>query len=141
MRKGIANSGLSTYFNIEVYLNNIKLVPINSNTEKAIAVALVDSSGNQINPIQASSAALSNVAGNASSVTLLASNTSRKGVFIFNDSSSILYVKFGSTASTSSFTFRLTPFALYESKSPVYTGIITGIWDSATGNARITEIT
>jgi hypothetical protein len=89
-----------------------------------------------------STATLANVAGSASSVTLAAANASREGVVIMNDSTAILYVKFGATASATSFTYKLNGGETYESSGPViYTGIITGIWASATGAARVTELT
>jgi len=86
------------------------------------------------------SAAVTSVAGAVSSTTLLAANTSRKGFIIYNDSTAILYVKLGSSASTSSFTYRLTPNGIVTESAFGYTGIITGIWTSATGNVRITEL-
>jgi hypothetical protein len=87
-------------------------------------------------------ATLANVAGSASSVTLQASNSDRKGWSIHNDSSAILYVKFGSSASSTSYTVKLIADAYYElPTTSVYTGIITGIWASATGSARVTELT
>ncbi|HVI41776.1 MAG TPA: hypothetical protein VM577_14080 [Anaerovoracaceae bacterium] len=76
----------------------------------------------------------------ATNVTLLALNTSRTGATIFNDSLQILYVKLGITASTSSFTVRILPNGYYETPFG-YTGEIDGIWDGASGNARITEFT
>lgn len=85
-------------------------------------------------------ATLSNVAGSASSVTLLSANTGRLGATIVNDSTANLYVKFGTTASTTSYTVLLGASAYYEVPFQ-YTGRIDGIWDSATGNARITELT
>jgi hypothetical protein len=60
---------------------------------------------------------------------------------VHNDSSDILYLKLGSAASLTSFTVRMVSQAYYELPHPVYTGIITGIWDVATGSARVTEIT
>lgn len=87
----------------------------------------------------AASATVSSVAGSASAVTLLAANANRVAASIFNDSTAILYVKLGSSASTSSFTERLVPYASYELMKPIYVGEVTGIWASATGNARITE--
>jgi hypothetical protein len=84
-------------------------------------------------------AALTNVSGSASSVTLLVANVNRKGATIFNDSTASLYVKFGSTASTTSFTVRLFTNDYYEVPAG-YNGIITGIWASATGSARVTEL-
>jgi len=50
MRKGIADIGADDYFNVEVFLNQLKQVLINSNTEKALAVAIVDADGNQVVP-------------------------------------------------------------------------------------------
>lgn len=131
------------YFNTEVYWNNIKKVSINSGSEYALGVAIVDSSGNLILPggVFSTTATLSSVAGNAASVTLLASNTSRLGATIHNDSSAILYVAFAATATTSAFTYKLNPSDTLELKGTVYTGVISGIWASATGNARITELT
>jgi hypothetical protein len=89
-----------------------------------------------------SSATLSNVAASASNVTLLAANSSRKRIVIHNDSTSKLRIKFGATASSTSFTVALNGYETYESPNfNVYVGIIDGIWDSATGSARITELT
>lgn len=101
---------------------------------------------NQLLPIQAATATLANVSGSASSVTLQALNTNRKGLVIVNDSTAILYVKFGSTASSTSYTYLLAGSsggipATLELPGVVYTGIVTGIWASATGAARVTELT
>jgi hypothetical protein len=85
-------------------------------------------------------ATLANVASSASSVTLLAANLSRLGATIFNDSTAILYVKFGTTASSSSYTVQIAGGGYYEMPDPVYTGRIDGIWASANGNARVTEL-
>lgn len=94
---------------------------------------------------KAATATLSNVAASATSVTILSANTSRIGATIVNDSSALLYIKFGTTASTTSYTVVLAgassaPFSYYEVPAG-YTGRIDGIWASATGNARVTEIT
>jgi predicted NUDIX family NTP pyrophosphohydrolase len=86
-----------------------------------------------------SSATLSNVAGNASSVQLLASNSARRMVTIHNDSTAILYVKFGTTASATSYTVKIPPDGFYEFPTPMYTGRVDGIWSAANGAARITE--
>ncbi len=86
------------------------------------------------------SATLANVAGSASSVTLLASNASRKLAIIVNDSTAVLYVKFGATASATSFTWKLAAGDTLEFPQPMYTGVVDGIWDSAAGFARTTEL-
>ncbi len=84
--------------------------------------------------------AITSVAGSATSVTLLALNTARRGATIYNDSTALLYLKLGATASTSSFTVKIVADGYYEVPFG-YSGVIDGIWASATGNARITEVT
>lgn len=75
-----------------------------------------------------------------SSTTLLASNTARKGATITNNSTAILYVKYGSAASTTSYAVKLLTDAYLEIPY-LYQGIITGIWSSATGAANVVELT
>lgn len=86
-------------------------------------------------------ASLSNVAASATSVQLLAANNNRRqGVFV-NDCDKNAYIKFGTTASTSSFSYLLTPGQTLELPKPCYTGRIDCIWAAApTGSMRITEI-
>lgn len=86
-------------------------------------------------------ATLANVAGSASSVVLRAAAATRLGLTIFNDSTASLYIKFGATASATSFTVFVGPGAYYELPQPVYTGTVDGIWTAAAGNARVTEMT
>jgi hypothetical protein len=85
---------------------------------------------------------LSNVASSATNVTILASNANRKGMMLFNDSSATLYLKFGATASTTSYTVQIGPNGYYEAPASVYlyTGIMDGIWSAANGSARVTEL-
>lgn len=91
--------------------------------------------------VRSSSSAITSVGGSASSVSILASNASRKGAAVYNDSTAVLYLKLGATASTTSYTVQLVAGAYYElPTTSVYTGAIDGIWASATGNARITEL-
>lgn len=85
-------------------------------------------------------AAVTSVDSSASAVTLLARNVFRRGVVIHNDSTAILYVKFGASPSATSFTYKLASQATLELPFPVYRGVITGIWASANGAARITEV-
>lgn len=81
------------------------------------------------------------VPSSATAVTLAASNAARRSLSIFNDSSANLYVKHGSGASISgpSFTTKVLAGQFYELSNPIYTGIVTGIWASANGNALVTE--
>ncbi len=84
-------------------------------------------------------ATLANVAASATNVTLQASNANRRSWTCYNDSTVVLYVKFGATASATSFTVQVPPSGYFEAPQPIYSGIIDGIWASATGSARMTE--
>lgn len=79
------------------------------------------------------------VAASATTVSLLASNANRKGATLYNDSTAILYLKLGATASTTSYSVQMASNTYYEVPYG-YIGAIDGIWALATGNARITEI-
>lgn len=85
------------------------------------------------------SATPANVTSSASSVTLFAAKGSVKGRTIFNDSTAVLYVKFGATASTTSYTVQLAAGDYYEFPQPTYGGVVDGIWAAANGAARTTE--
>jgi hypothetical protein len=88
----------------------------------------------------ASTATLANITAATSSTTILASNTSRLHVVLHNDSLATLDLKYGSSASATSYTYELQPGDHWEMPY-LYTGIITGIWTSVDGAARVTELT
>lgn len=85
---------------------------------------------------------VTSVADNAASVTLLAANASRLGATIFNSSSARLYIKLGTTASTTSYSASVAQNASYMVPDN-YVGRIDGIWatDPNDGAALITEFT
>ena len=90
---------------------------------------------------RASSASVASVNDSATSVTLLASNANRLGCSFFNDSSSDLYLKCGTTASTTDFTVKVLAGGYFEMPYH-YTGRVDGIWSSdSTGACRVTEYT
>lgn len=90
----------------------------------------------------ASTSSVTSVASSATSVSILALTAGRKGAYFYNDSTQVLYLKFGGTASSSSYTVQIGAGGFFEMPSkPVYTGAIDGIWASANGNLRITELT
>jgi len=75
------------------------------------------------------------------SAVLIAANSARKGLSIYNNSSlGTLYIIFGATASTTNFAERISPNTLWEMPLQ-YTGAIAGVWSAASGNAEITELT
>lgn len=86
----------------------------------------------------ASTAAVTSVSDTASSTTLIAANTAAKERIIQNDSASILYVKFGTTASATDYTVKLLQDDVLTTQ---YIGRIDGIWSAdSTGAAKITEL-
>lgn len=88
----------------------------------------------------ASTATVTSVAQNVASVVLLASLSSRLGFRVFNDATADCYVKFGATASATSFTAMLEPGGYLEEDS--YYGGVDALWASAgAGSARITSLT
>ena len=84
----------------------------------------------------------SSVAASVTSGTLLAANTARIGATVANDAGgAVLYVLLGTgTASSTSYTVAVPAGGYYEVPFG-YTGQIDGVWASASGNARITELT
>jgi len=91
---------------------------------------------------QASVASVTSVADTAASTALLATNAARLGGSIYNDSSALLYVLYGTgTASASAYTARVYPNGFHTILGN-YVGAIQGIWatDPNDGSARITEL-
>ena len=88
-----------------------------------------------------SSSSVTSVVSAAVSTSILASNANRRMAIMVNDTDKNVYVKLGATASTTSFSYKLTPGQTLELPIPVYTGAIDAIWDtSPTGSMRVTEI-
>lgn len=84
----------------------------------------------------------SSIAQSSTSVQMSAANSSRLVWTCFNNPTQAanLYLKYGTTASTTDFDVRIVPFGYFEMPRPVYTGRIDGIWDSTgAGFARIAE--
>ena len=78
----------------------------------------------------------SSVTSNASTVTLLAANTSRIKAIIRNDGTGVLYVREGAGAAITDV------IRLAQNDTIIITDsseIITGIWTSPNGSARISE--
>lgn len=90
--------------------------------------------------VSVSSSTISRVANNVSSQTLLNLNANRKAVFLFNDSTSTnCYVKFGATASLTSFTIKMFSTDTYIMDPPTYVGVIDYICDAASGSMEVNE--
>lgn len=97
----------------------------------------------QIRGDRASTATSSNSTQSSTNFTMLAGNANRNGFTCFNQPTqgANLHLKWGATASTSSFNVRIPPFGYYEMPSPIYQGQIDAIWDSTgVGRAQVTEL-
>lgn len=81
------------------------------------------------------------VPSSATDVRIFAGRGDAGGRTVFNESSAILYLAFGSeAASLTSYTVQVAPGGYYEFPGGrFYGGEVRGIWATANGNARCTE--
>lgn len=96
-----------------------------------------------VSPTSPSTPSLTAIAAATSSQTALASTAGRLGVVYFNNADKSCYLKYGTTASATSFTKKLFPGESWE-PAINYTGRVDVIWDSGvnTGlNLNVTELT
>ena len=89
--------------------------------------------------VRSSQADCSNVTAATSTTELLGATPNRTGATFFNDSNSILYLKLGTGAALTSYTVRLMARDYYELPYN-YTGSVHGIWATANGFCRVTEL-
>jgi hypothetical protein len=137
--------GSGNFTVVQATASNLNAAVVGTGTAGTPATGVLSvqgiSSGTALSVVtKSSTATLTNVASSATNAVILASNTSRLGAIIFNDSTAALYLKFGVTASTSSFTTKIFPGDVYQLLVD-YTGELDGIWASANGFARVTELT
>lgn len=92
-------------------------------------------------PPKVATATVTGIADAAGSTLLASSNAARVGLLVFNDSGAALFLKYGTGASSSSFTVKLAPGDYWEMPQPIYTGVVHGAWASdAGGQALVTEL-
>ncbi len=85
-------------------------------------------------------ATAANVASSATNVTLFAAAAGFvNGRMVYNDSSAVLYLKYGATATATSYTVQIASQGSHSFPAPVYGGQVDGIWASANGAARVTS--
>lgn len=82
------------------------------------------------------------VASQATAITILAANTARYGATVYNDDANALYLLLGTgTVSATVYTV-LIPSGSYYEVPYGFTGILTGLWAAdGAGSARVTELT
>jgi len=79
------------------------------------------------------------VAASTQAVTLLEANPNRKKLIVVNNSTATMYLAFGEVASATNHTIAISADGDgYELEG--FTGIVSAMWTSANGQARITEI-
>lgn len=82
----------------------------------------------------------SSVAAAVADTLILAANALRKGVRVYNDSTALLYLGLGATAvSTTNYTAQVPAGGYYWEDN--FAGQVRGYWATATGSARVTELT
>lgn len=93
-------------------------------------------------PGAAPTATLANKNYSGSNQTLAAANAARLGLLVFNDTDGALFLKYGATATTSSFTVKIAAGGYWEMPTPLWAGIVDGIGTGgSTGATRVTELT
>lgn len=89
----------------------------------------------------ASAATVTALASAATSAQLLAANAARKGLILNNTDANAVLVKYGTTASATSFTVRIPLNGYWEMPKPIYTGRIDAIWEAdGAGSLYATEL-
>ena len=125
---------LSTSNALNTFLTNSS-IPVTQSTSPWLISGTVSTT-----PLTASSATITNVSTvSGDSVTLLNSNSSRKGLILYNQSAGFTcYVAFASTASSTAFTFQLGQGSSYHMDSTIYQGPISAY--CSTGTILVTEM-
>lgn len=81
-----------------------------------------------------------NVTASATEVTIFSANSNAvEARSVFNDSAAVLYLKKGTGVSITSHFVQVPPGQFFEFPQPVFRGVVTGLWSSATGAARVSE--
>lgn len=90
--------------------------------------------------ISPQAATVSRVATSTTTAALFAAAGTRiRGRTIFNESSVVLYVKFGATASATDYTVQIGAGGYFELPVDTYGGVVHGILASGTGSAQCTS--
>lgn len=103
-----------------------------------------DNTGPIVIGSHASASFVRTAATNQTSTSVLSANTAARSRILYNDGTLAAYIKFGSAATTTSFTLILQPGATYFFDAPMYNGVVHAYWNSAsavgTGSIQATEV-
>lgn len=79
------------------------------------------------------------VAATVSSVTLFSGSSNVSGRNIYNSSTAVCYVTFGTVSSSTAYTTQLAATTNYVFPLPTYSGPVTGIWTATNGSAATSQ--
>lgn len=91
--------------------------------------------------VKSTTSTVTRVASSTTNIVLVAANASREGLLLYNDGNATQTIKFGTTATATDFSIRLTPRMTYEMGNPIYVGQIDVISSSTNGAIQVTELT
>lgn len=129
---GTGPAGVKAASTAPVFADPALVVTISPNTSSSLILATEETRSGFATP--------SNVTASTTSQLFFSSSSARRLATIYNDSTAVLYVIFGSgAASSTSFTVKMAPDSYYEVPE-VFRGQISGVWATATGSARITQV-
>ncbi len=125
----------------QVVLSSTSGAPYNSTAPLPVTFSGSGGSTTGIVFYGSTAAVTTNIPTATTSAAVLASNSSRKGTFVYNNCTANLYLKYGTAASTISFAVKIAGSELWEMPPPLFTGAIEGVWESAgsTRGAMVTE--
>lgn len=107
----------------------------------SVTVDSVTGDSQMVRETPVSSASLGSLASSTSSAQLLAANAVRRGLLVTNTDKNRVYLKYGTTASQTSFTVVIPQDGYWEMPEPIYTGRIDAIWSgNGSGSAYYTEL-
>ena len=141
---GVFPTGAAVPISDAMYVGGAVTTSAPSYTTGQMNALSLDTSGNlRVTAItnKAGTSAVTSVAGSTSNTVILASNANRLFATIYNATNKTMYVKLGTTASTSSYSVQLFASSYWEVPSD-YTGEIDAVWaNGVSGNALVTELT
>lgn len=111
---------------------------------RALDVAIRKSDGTHLSGFDATrpaNATTTTVPVSTTSATLAAANTARRKLIVHNKSGKTLYVAFDTTAVVANAAFPVANNTVWESDLNGYTGVVSGILSSGTGDVNVTEVT
>lgn len=134
-----AQSAGTTTTSVTEYATVPALYAVAQNVTGSVTLAGTVVSGSaQLVTDRGSTPTLATVASLATTQSFSVSNAAYKLRTVFNESTSILYLAYGGTATITAYTVQIAPGGFFiEDK---YTGVMSGIWATANGNARITSV-